>query len=137
MRGLRLSSVVLGVVVDKAIAILTIGSLMAFFDATSQIFQNTALVAGFLATTVGAFVAGHHAKHRAVAHGVAVGLAAFVISFSRFALATYFSSPDSSAAHPFSWELIAWASVIAAGFAGGHIASRAIELRAAQQGAGS
>lgn len=34
------------------------------------------------------------------------------------------ASEGSAAAHSITWELVAWSSVVAAGFAGGHLASR-------------
>jgi len=82
-------------------------------------------VAGFFCTTLGAFVAGRHAKQRALAHGVAVGVVDLAISVARFAL----TSQGSSAQHSLTWEAIAWSSVVAAGFAGGQLAARMLESR--------
>lgn len=132
MRGLRPLSVLLGVVVDKLAAIVSIGLLLSVLGTASAAFQAAALLVGALCTTLGAFVAARHAKQRLLAHGVAVGVAGLVISVARFVLAPLLAGPDSSAAHSIPWELTAWVSVLAAGFAGGALASRSVRYRAAR-----
>jgi len=120
MRRVRLTSVAIGVLVDKLAAVVLIGGLMATLGAASQAFQVAALAAGFTCTTLGAFVAGRHANQRMLAHGLAVGLVGLAISVARF----FLTSKGSAAAHSISWEMAAWSSVVLAGVAGGHLASR-------------
>jgi putative membrane protein (TIGR04086 family) len=126
MRGVRLTSIAVGVVIDKLAAVLVIGGLMGFFGVASQAFQVTAVIAGFACTTLGAFVASRHAKQRMLAHGVAVGLVGLAISVIRFLL----TPEGSSATHSVPWELAAWSSVVVAGLAGGYLASRGSVLPA-------
>lgn len=114
------TSVAIGVVVDKLAAVLAIGALMALLGVASQAFQLSALAVGFACTTLGAFVAGRHARQRPLAHGVAVGVVGLAISVSRFLL----TPEGSTAAHSISWELAAWLSVVLAGVVGGRLAAR-------------
>jgi putative membrane protein (TIGR04086 family) len=120
MHGVRPTSIALGVIVDKLTAVLLIGTLMALLGVASRAFQVTALIVGFACTTLGAFVAGRHAKQRMVAHGLAVGLVGLAISVTRPLL----TPEGSSATHSLPSELAAWSSVVVAGLAGGHLASR-------------
>lgn len=120
MRGLRFSSVAIGVLVDKLSAIVAIGALMALLGVRSDLFQIAALLAGFACTTLGAFVAARLAKTRMLAHGLAVGFVGLLISATRFLL----TPEGSSAGHSLPWELSAWLFVVLAGLAGGHLASR-------------
>lgn len=120
MRGLRITSVAIGVLVDKLAALLLIGALLALLGVASQAFQLMALAAGFGCTTLGAFVAGRHANRRMLAHGVAVGLVGLAISVTRFLL----TPGGSAAAHSVAWEVTGWFCVVVAGIAGGYLASR-------------
>lgn len=131
MRDLRLRSVLLGVAVDKLAAVLTVGALLWRFGLESQTFQVGSLVDGFVGSTLGAYVAARHAGRRPLAHGVAVGLVGLFLSVSRFLLTPYLAAPGSPRPHSVSWEIVAWLSVVAAGFVGGVIASRRSEPHAA------
>lgn len=133
MRDFRVSSMVIGVLVDKLSAVVSISVLMVLLGASTPAFQQSALVAGFLCTTFGAYVAARHARLRPVFHGAAVGLIALLISVSRFALSPLFASPDSSAAHSMTWEAIAWTSVVVAGLIGGLLAARSTSQPASNE----
>lgn len=134
MRGLRATSILLGVIIDKLAAVVSIGLLLSILGAATSSFQVAALVAGALCTILGAFVAARQAKQRPLAHGVAVGVVGLVISVSRFVLTPVLSAPDSTAAHSVPWELTAWFTVVVAGFAGGALASGSRDYRSADKG---
>ena len=124
MKGLRPLSILLGVVVDKLLAVLSIGLLMALLGPSSFAFQVLALVAGSGCTAFGAYVAGRHASARPLAHGVAVGCIALVLSVARFALTPLLASADSPPSHSLGWNVLAWLSVGVSGWLGGKLAAR-------------
>ncbi len=127
MRGLKFTSILLGVAVDKLCAILAIGILLWRLDVASPLFQNTALLVGSLCTVLGAFVGARHAGVRPLGHGLAIGSIGLLISVSRFLASIYLATADAPRAHSIAWELTSWFLVVAAGCLGGRFAERSLE----------
>ncbi len=126
--SLRPVSILFGVLVDKLSFIAAALALASFVDASTPAFGNLALALGLMATAGGAFVAGRHAHLRPLAHGVAVGAIAVLISFGRF-LVDRVWTPEVDPAHPLWWELLGWSGALLAGALGGALAARSLRGR--------
>ena len=130
-RRLRPDSVVLGVLVDKICFIVAALTLAAAIGTSSSLFGTAALALGLTATALGGFFAARHAACNSVAHGLAVGAIAVVISFGRF-LANRAWPLDLDPSHPLWWEILGWIGALAAGAVGGRAAAASTELPVAR-----
>ena len=121
---IRIGSVALGVLIDKASFILLAAGLSAILSTSSTAFSVAALLLGTLCTTVGAYVAAARAHAAFLTHALLVAAVAFAISFARY-LAFSMNPPDNpGAVHPLWWELVGWSLLVAAGVLGGSLARR-------------
>ncbi len=78
---IRVGSVALGVVVDKASFVILAAGLSAILSTSSTAFSVVALLLGILCTTLGAYVAAACAHAAFLTHGILVAaVASFVIA---------------------------------------------------------
>ena len=131
LSGLRPTSVLFGVLVDKSVFVASALTLVAMVGVSAPAFQTRVLVLGPAATALGGFTAAWHARRRFLAHGLAVGAMAVAISFGRFVVNRLW--PVAAAEHPIWWELGGWVGAVLAGLSGGWIAS-AVGRRSSAQG---
>lgn len=115
MTTLRPTSVLLGVLVDKAVFIAAVLGLAGLVGVEAPAFQSLALALGLTATALGALVAARHARHRPLAHGFAVGVVAVAVSFGRFVVNSIWPLAEAAARHAISWELLGWSGALLAG----------------------
>ncbi len=121
--GLRPTSVLFGVLVDKSVFIASALTLAALVGVSAPAFQTLALALGLTATALGGFTAAWHARRRFRAHGLAVGAMAVAISFGRFVVNGLWPPAEAGAEHPIWWELLGWAGAVLAGLSGGCVAN--------------
>ncbi len=121
---IRVGSVALGVVVDKASFVILAAGLSAMLSTSSTVFSVVALLIGTLCTTLGAFVAAARAHTAFLTHGLLVAAVAFVISFARYLAFSMNPPDDPGAIHSLSWEFVGWSLLIVAGALGGSLARR-------------
>ena len=123
LSGLRPTSVLVGVLVDKSVFVASALTLTAMVGVSAPAFQTLVLVLGLAATAQGGFTAAWHARRRFLAHGLAVGAMAVAISFGRFAVNGLWPPAEAGAVHPIWWELLGWAGAAVAGVSGGCVAN--------------
>ena len=121
---IRIGSVALGVVIDKASFIILAAVLSAILSTSSTAFSVVALLLGTFCTTLGAYVAAARAQAAFLTHGLLVAAAAFVISFARYLAFSMNPPDDPGAIHSLPWELAGWSLVVIAGALGGYLAQR-------------
>ena len=124
IQRIRIASVALGVVVDKATFVILAAGLSAILSTSSTAFSVLALLLGTLCTMFGAYVAATRARASFLIHGLLVAAVGFVISFARY-LAFAINPPDDPGAiHPLWWEFVGWSLLVVAGALGGSLAKR-------------
>ena len=123
VNGLRPTSILFGVLVDKSVFIVSALVLATLVGVSAPAFQTLALALGLAATALGGFTAAWHARRRFLAHGLAVGAMAVAISFGRFVVNGLWPPAQAGAEHPIWWELLGWAGAAVAGLSGGCIAN--------------
>jgi hypothetical protein len=96
--------------------------LAAAVGLSSPAFQTLVLPLGVATIVLGGFASARHARGERVAHGVAVGGMASLMSFSRFAVNSLWPPTEAAAIHPLWWEVLGWTSAPVAGLLGGWIA---------------
>ncbi len=121
---IRIGSVALGVVVDKATFIILASGLAAILSTSSTAFSVVALLLGILCTTLGAYVASARAHAAFLTHGLLVAAVAFAISFARYVAFSMNPPDDPGAVHPLWWEFVGWSLLVVAGVLGGSLARR-------------
>ena len=121
---IRIGSVALGVVIDKASFIILAAVLSAILSTSSTAFSIVALLLGTFCTTLGAYVAAARAQAAFLTHGLLVAAAAFAISFARYLAFSMNPPDDPGAIHSLPWELAGWSLVVIAGALGGYLAQR-------------
>jgi hypothetical protein len=125
MQSLRPTSILLGVLADKAIFVALALTLAALVGVSAPAFQMLALAAGLGATILGGFVGAWHARSRYLPHGLAVGAMGVAISFGRFIVNGIWPPAQAAAQHPLWWELLGWTGALFAGLLGGWLAHTA------------
>ncbi len=123
---IRIGSIALGVVVDKASFIILAAGLSAILSTSSTAFSVVALLLGILCTTLGAYVAAARAHAAFLTHGILVAAVAFAISFARYVALSMNPTDDPGAIHPLWWELVGWSLLVVAGLLGGSLARRQV-----------
>ena len=123
LSGLRPTSVLFGVLVDKAVFVASALTLAAMVGVSAPAFQTAVLILGLAATALGGFTAAWHARRRFLAHGLAVGAMAVAISFGRFVVNGLWPPAEAGAVHSIGWELLGWAGAAVAGVSGGSVAN--------------
>ncbi len=126
VHGIRIGSVALGVVIDKASFIILASGLSAVFSTSSTAFSVVALLLGTLCTTLGAYFAAARAHAAFLTHGLLVAAVAFAISFARYVAFSMNPPDDPGAIHPLWWELVGWSLLVVAGLLGGSLARRQV-----------
>ena len=105
---IRIGSVALGVVIDKASFIILAAGLSAVLSTSSTAFSVVALLLGTLCTTLGAYFAAARAHAAFLAHGLLVAAVAFAISFARYFAFSLSPPDDPGAIHSLWWEFVGW-----------------------------